>query len=193
MENEDREWAVLEENTPLPAELKRELPTAPEHGHPSEKVKCKQGYHPIEYFLLFWPYSLNGTLAESSNLYAAGRGAGGKHYPNLETFTAESIDELFGLLEYNGLHPAPRMGLHFQDPDKNFVYGSHHLRKMWPRGEQRWKEFRAFFHIEPPEEKVLGKRATPDDVVAYRNKPLRWFELLLCRMLPRISQSWQLS
>ena len=92
MEKEDREWAVLEENTPLPAELKRELPTAPEHGHPSEKVKCKPGDHPIEYFRLFWPYSFNETLAESSNLYAAGRGAGGKHYPNFETFTAESID-----------------------------------------------------------------------------------------------------
>ena len=58
MEKEEREWGDLEENEPLPDELKRQESTAPEHGGPSSKVKCKPGDHPIKYFRAFCPYDV---------------------------------------------------------------------------------------------------------------------------------------
>ena len=50
METENREWIDLVADEPLPDELTRPKSTAPEHGGPSVKVKCKPGDHPIEYF-----------------------------------------------------------------------------------------------------------------------------------------------
>ena len=99
-EKEDKEWIDLTEDVTLPAEHERKESTAPERGGPSDKIKRKPGDHPIEYFREFWPLSVNEYLADNSNKYAAGRGAGGTTYPNFKPFTAEAIDEFFGLLEY---------------------------------------------------------------------------------------------
>ena len=82
-EKEDKEWMDLTEDAMLPAEHQRRKSTAPKYGGPGDKIKCQPGDHPIMYFRELWPLSVNDYLAENSNTYASGRGAGGKCYPQV--------------------------------------------------------------------------------------------------------------
>ena len=97
-------------------------------------------------------------------------------YPDWTPFTCDEIRQGIGLLTRNGLSPVPEISLLFVDPQSSFVWGDDRVRKMWPRGKNRWQEFRAFFHIAPHNIhcELEGKSAA--EIEQYVNAPLRKLE-----------------
>lgn len=101
-----------------------------------------------------WDKKLFGHVRESTNQYAAWKGAGSDdHYTEYKPFSVVEIVCCFGLLLRNGVNPYPQMDLMFADPDMSFVWGDRRARKALPGigcggPARRFNQFRSFCHIQ---------------------------------------------
>ena len=189
----DAKWIDLVEDEQLP-----ELPTKEEFTGPSEKggpsKECKRGPgdHPVLYFQdMGFDEDMMLTLANNSNLYASGLGAGTKGcFPSWEPFTAMDMKIGISLLIRNGLVSVPEMRLHWTAD--SFVYGDDRVKKLWPM--LRWLEFKALFHIEPPLVQAVRTKGDPEGdalvIAKYLAQPLRKCEPLLSHVRRRAVELW---
>ena len=129
----DKLWPDLKEAEKLPDALKKEEFTGPELGGPSAKCTRKAGDHPSLYMQdLGYDDEMFRTLADNSNMYAAGLGAGTSDlYHDFEPFTPSEIMKGLSVLVRNGLAPVPQIALNFSNPNSTFVYGDERMRQLF--------------------------------------------------------------
>lgn len=128
-----------------------------ERGGPSPAVQADftSKAHPAKFVAAMgWDKTLFGFIRESTNEYAAAKGAGSSdHYPEYKSFSVAEIVCCFGLLLRNGLNPYPQMDLMFEDPSMSFVWGDERARKALPGlgcggPARRFNQFRSFCHVQ---------------------------------------------
>lgn len=128
-----------------------------ERGGPSPGVQAglTSKTHPAKFVALMgWDKKLFSFIRESTNEYAAAKGAGSSdHYPEYKSFSVAEIVCCFGLLLRNGLNPYPQMDKMFEDPAMSFVWGDERARKALPGigcggPARRFNQFRSFCHVQ---------------------------------------------
>ncbi|KAK3238936.1 hypothetical protein CYMTET_51093 [Cymbomonas tetramitiformis] len=144
--------------------------TGPEVGCPSAKAdRLLDPFvsEPLDYFNAFIPeVERHNKWKQHSNVYATTQGASTDKYPNFKPFSAAEIDINVGLLIRNGLSPVPDFRYNFTPPSSNFVFGDDRVIAALPGGYGRYKEFRAFFHLQDP------RLAEPPDQPFWKLKPI---------------------
>ncbi|KAK3243924.1 hypothetical protein CYMTET_46447 [Cymbomonas tetramitiformis] len=86
----------------------------------------------------------------NSNMYAVTQGVGTDKYHNFKPFSAADMDLVVGLHVRNGLAPVPDMRYNFTKPTTSFVFGDSRVIQAIPGGYPRFKEMKAFFHLQDP-------------------------------------------
>ncbi|KAK3240642.1 hypothetical protein CYMTET_49530 [Cymbomonas tetramitiformis] len=87
------------------------------------------------------------------------------------------MDCILGLHVRNGLSPVPDMRYNFTNPDSDFVFGDTRVIDACPGGFRRFKEFKAFFHIQDPRllqpaDKPFWKVEPPLEVLRWNSEEL---------------------
>ncbi|KAK3251406.1 hypothetical protein CYMTET_21062 [Cymbomonas tetramitiformis] len=128
--------------------------TGPEKGRASAKANRllnPRKSTPIDYLNAFIPEAERyEKWKNNSNMYATHQGASTEKYPDFTPFTAVDMDCILGLHVRNGLSPVPDMRYNFTNPETSFVFGDSRVIDTVPGGFRRFKEFKAFFHIQDP-------------------------------------------
>ncbi|KAK3259111.1 hypothetical protein CYMTET_31882 [Cymbomonas tetramitiformis] len=128
-------------------------------GFPSAELKeLTPSNHPIDYFDMFLtPDFRRVTLLQNSNANMWKNKSARDIYPLAPAFTSDEMDKFIGVHIRNGLSPVPDIRLHWTNPAKSFVYGDDRMNVIFPRGVDRFKELKGFFHISDPYAKASDK------------------------------------
>ncbi|KAK3260453.1 hypothetical protein CYMTET_22200 [Cymbomonas tetramitiformis] len=151
-----------------------------DEGGPSSLMKhLTPDSHPCDYFDMFIsPEFRHNTIRNNTNVNAALKSAGGDIYPAWTALKAEEVDKFIGVLMRNGLAPVPDIRLLWANPAVSFVYGDERVHAIFPRGVNRYKEIKAFFHI--------ANSALPQPP----NKPFHKVEALLDHVKENSKRNW---
>ncbi|KAK3245724.1 hypothetical protein CYMTET_44726 [Cymbomonas tetramitiformis] len=163
-------WVELSPAQAAAARWVRPSYTGPEVGCPSAKAdRLLDPFvsEPLDYFNAFIPkVERHSKWKQHSNVYATTQGASTDKCPNFKPFSAAEIDINVGLLIRNGLSPVPDFRYNFTPPSSNFVFGDDRVIAALSGGYGRYKEFRAFFHLQDP------RLAEPPDQPFWKLKPI---------------------
>ena len=110
-----------------------------------------------------WDRTAFDFMKESTNQYAAGKGAGADDFwCEFKPFSLEEIVNGCGFVLRNGVAPSPQVDFVFNDPAQSFVFGDARARKAWPGDKcggsaRRWVQFRSFLHLQSPSAETWKK------------------------------------